>query len=83
MIYYNEDNLPNSKIEYCRELFTSTDMIKHEFYIFIRSYLNIISVIKQIVSNNLVINTELSKEFRKNVINISNYIWNTWYLNII
>ena len=79
MIYYNEDNLPNSKIEsVCRELFTSTDMIKHDFYIFIRSYLNIISVIKQIVSNNLVINTELSKEFRKNVINISNYIWNTW-----
>jgi len=82
-IYYDAVNLPNEAIEnVCRELYTFTGQRGqtgqtelNEFCLFLRSYLNLLIILKQLVVED---NEDMRNKFRRSVVNVSNYIWNIW-----
>ena len=67
--YYDDTNLSDSVI---RE---ETGFSDPDSYIFVRSYLNLIQTIKSCINPS---QSHYSPAFRKNAINVSNYIWNVW-----
>ena len=75
--YYDKGNLSNETIQnMCIDLCSFTHNELPKFCLFFRSYLNLLYTINEIINETIDENTH--SRYRKNVINVSNYIWNVW-----
>lgn len=80
IVFYTTKNLPTSEIKsLCSEFYSfKKEDVLDDFCIFFRSYVNLLNTLKYCALG--ITDDSVYIQFRLDIINVSNYIWNIWSL---